>query len=237
MRHKINSIAQKLRLPAICGLCNQYYRSPLAICNECLALITPLGPACRQCAMPLPDDNHLLCGHCCQKKPWIDTVITAWRYEEPLRSLLHEFKYREGLHLVTLLSTLMMHALPAGGYTTECLVPVPMHPKRLRQRGFNQAAELTKHLGRRLAVPYELTLCKKIINTTPQAGLNAAERRRNLQRVFQANPGNYRHITLVDDLLTTGSTANELARVLKQHGVERVDLWCCARVANQTGVE
>lgn len=232
MRHKITSIAQLFRLPAICELCNHYHFGHLAICAECTTLLTPLGPACGYCALPLPDAAFLVCGVCCRKKPYVDTVMTAYCFEEPLRTLLHEFKYREGLHLLTFLTTLMLHALPADVYKTECLIPIPMHPKRLRQRGFNQAAELTKQLSRRLNIPCDLTHCQKRVNTMPQAGLSAKARRKNLRHVFQVNPKPYQHITLIDDLMTTGSTANELARMLKSQGVERVDLWCCARVAS-----
>ena len=230
MHHKLATIAQILRLPAICELCNQYHSTGHAICGECISLLTPLGSACLHCATPLPDDRFLVCGKCCQKQASVDTVITAYCFEEPLRTLLHEFKYREGLHLLTLLSRLMLDALPVGGYQTDCLVPVPMHPKRLRQRGFNQAAELAKHLSHKLKLPCDLTLCKKRLNTIPQAGLNATDRSKNLRDAFHATASPYRHITLIDDLLTTGSTANELARILKNQGAEQVDLWCCARV-------
>ena len=229
MRHKIASIAQMLRLPVICGLCNQYHTGQLAICTECTALLTPLGPACSHCALPLVDSTFMICGRCIRKKPYVDTVITAYRFEEPLRTLLHEFKYREGLYLSTFLTSLMLHALPAEACKTECFIPVPMHPKRLRQRGFNQAAELAKHLSRKLKIPCDLSYCRKSVNTVPQAGLNAQERRKNLLHAFEAKATPYQHITLIDDLLTTGSTANELARMLKNQGVSRVDLWCCAR--------
>lgn len=233
MRHKIRSIAQMLCLPTICVLCNQYHSYRSAICKQCSDLLTPLGPACQYCALPLPDTHFLICGKCCKKKPYFDTVITAYSFEEPLRTLLHEFKYREGLYLSTFLTNLMLHALPSGTYNTECLVPVPMHPKRLRQRGFNQAAELALQLSRQLKLPCELSLCQKRINTASQAGLNAEGRQKNLRHAFQTRPNQYQHVTLIDDLLTTGSTANELARTLKEQGVKRVDLWCCARVAGK----
>ncbi len=230
MRHIIASIAQMLRLPTLCGLCNQYHAGKHGICTQCAAWLTPLGPACRYCALPLPDANFLVCGHCSRKKPDVDTVITAYCFDEPLRTLLHEFKYRKGLYLSTFLTSLMLDALPEN-YDTDCLIPVPMHPKRLRQRGFNQAAVLTKQLSRRLKLPCDLSYCRKIVNTTSQAGLNAQERATNLRHAFQAKPSSCQHVTLIDDLLTTGSTANELAAVLKRQGVSRVDLWCCARVA------
>ncbi|KTC85909.1 MULTISPECIES: ComF family protein [Legionella] len=229
MRQKIASITQMLRLPSVCVLCYQYHRQPFAVCDSCLNLLKQIGPACRYCALPLPDDTFLSCGVCSKKKPAIDKTITAYLFEEPLRTLVHEFKYHEALYLVSFLARLMLNALPNGVLETQCLVPVPLHPKRLRQRGFNQAAELCKFLARKLALPYELNLCKKIIHTAPQASLNKKQRKQNLQNAFQSQLSPYQHITLVDDLLTTGSTANELALAFKQQGVAQVDLWCCAR--------
>jgi len=104
-----------------------------------------------------------------------------------------------------------------------------MHPKRLKQRGFNQAAVLTQSLGKKLNLPYRLNSCQKIINTAPQARLNGEQRQTNLKQAFIAEKLPYQHVMLVDDLLTTGSTANELALTLKKVGVQRVDIWCCAR--------
>lgn len=229
MRQKIASITHLLRLPAICALCDHYHTGRLAVCRACITLFMPLGAACQYCAHPLPDARLLICGHCCKQQPIIDRTLTAYRFEEPLRTLMHEFKYHEGLYLLTFLSMLMQQALPTEGYTTECLIPVPMHPKRIRQRGFNQAAELAKHLSQALKVPYDLSHCHKHVNTPPQAGLNQVARYRNLKGAFRVTPMSYQHVTLIDDLLTTGSTAKELADTLKQQGVRRVDLWCCAR--------
>jgi ComF family protein len=232
MRHKIISISQRLRLPSICALCSQYHKDGMAVCFSCLQLFPSIGPACYYCALPLPDNDFLMCGHCAEKKPSFDHAIAPFHFEEPLRTLLHEFKYHEGLYLSSFFATLIKRAIPTESLKTQCLLPVPMHPKRLRQRGFNQAAELVKQLGRLLTIPYDLSHCKKIINTAPQAGLNAKQRQRNLKHAFYVDPLPYQHVTLVDDLLTTGSTANELANTLKSQGVCRVDIWCCARTVS-----
>lgn len=223
------SISQMLALPAVCILCSQYHRAASAVCSECKSLLKPIKQACRYCALPLPEGNFLVCGACIKEKPSIDRGYAAYLFEEPLRTLLHEFKYQEGLYLRSFLAQLIRDNLKDEFIQTQCLIPVPLHPKRLRQRGFNQAAELAKLLAKQLDLPCELTLCKKIIHTEAQVNLNAKERRRNLRNAFQAQPCPYQHVTLIDDLLTTGSTANELAKVLKAAGASQVDLWCCAR--------
>ena len=229
MRHKIASITQRLRLPTICVLCNQYHQGDQALCTACCKYLNPLGPACKHCALPLPASDFLVCGHCTKNKPYINHTYAPCLYEEPLRSLLHEFKYHEGLYLGSLLANLIIQVLPKDAKETQCLIPVPMHSKRLRMRGFNQAAELSKHIAHHLKLPYDLHSCTKIRNTIAQAHLNGAERRLNLMQAFKAKPLKYEHVTLIDDLYTTGSTANELAKTLKSQGISRVDLWCCAR--------
>ena len=171
----------------------------------------------------------MTCGECIKLKPAIDQSIAPFSFEEPLRTLLHEFKYRHGLYLVSFLAQLILANLPENAHQTECLIPVPMHPARLRQRGFNQAAELAKVIGKALNIPCKMHLCQKTTHTLPQAGLNAAQRKKNLINAFQTSPHPHKRVTLIDDLLTTGNTANELAKTLKRQGVEHVAIWCCAR--------
>lgn len=232
----MNSITQRLkqlRLPRSCALCTLYHDGFDAICHMCRTFLIPIPFACSYCALPLPKGRFLICGQCIQKKPYFDETTAPYAFEEPLRTLLHEFKYHRGLYLKSFLSKLIMNNLPTHAINTECLIPVPMHIEKLRQRGFNQAAELAKYIGKALNIPYDLHRCEKIIPTPSQAGLNASQRHRNLLNAFQIAALPYKRVTLVDDLLTTGSTANELAKTLKNQGVEHVSVWCCARVTDE----
>ncbi len=218
-----------INLPALCRICRQYHRHQHAICQACTALLEPLGPACRTCAIPIAQQTPLVCGACLVKPPALDQVLTVYRFTEPLRTLVHAFKYEAALYLTSFLTHLMLQAKEAD-YATECLIPIPLHAKRLHTRGFNQAAVLAKHLSTEIQKPYVLHQCRKIVSTAAQAGLTAKQRRTNLIQAFQTQPLPYQHVTLIDDLFTTGATANEVAKTLKQHaGVQRVDLWCCAR--------
>ena len=225
---KFASITHNLGLPSICILCNQFHKGALSLCNLCVDLLTPLNQACQHCAHPLPPTSHLLCGNCIKKPPHFDRAYVSYLYEEPLRSLIHQLKYYKKLHLASTLSYLMIRGLQEFD-RPECLVPVPMHSKRIRQRGFNQSALLTKLIAKQLRLPYQLNCSQKISNTLPQAGLNSEQRRKNLRNTFKTVPLPYKHIMLIDDLLTTGSTANELAKAFKKTGIERVDICCCAR--------
>lgn len=230
MRQKLISVTQSLRLPSICTLCNQFHKGPLAVCAPCIVLMPQLGPACQQCACPLADAQYLICGFCIKKSPNFDRAFITYKFEEPLRTLLHRFKYHKGLYLTSFLSHLIMNSQPD---IPECLIPIPMHPQRMKQRGFNQAAVLAQSLAKKLKIPCELTACHKTINTLPQAILNGEQRQKNLRHAFTTQKLPYHHITLIDDLLTTGSTANEMALILKKTGIKRVDLWCCARATGK----
>lgn len=223
-----------LRLPSICVVCSQYHRQTQIVCAACEDLFSLLGKACRHCAVPLHSTtNFLICGACIKKPPYFDSVLTAYRFEEPLRTLIHLFKYKGALFLRGFLIKLMLDAMPTSGIiSTQCLVPIPLHPLKLRTRGFNQAAILARQLAKQLDIPYELNLCCKITHTLPQAHLNQKKRRTNLHTSFLVNPSKYQHITLIDDLMTTGNTANELAKLFKKSGVRQVDVWCCARAVS-----
>nr|WP_058513979.1 ComF family protein [Legionella santicrucis] len=188
-----------------------------------------LGPGCRHCAYPLPDTHFLVCGHCIKKPPSFDRAIINYTFEEPLRSLLHQFKYHDGLYLTSFLSHLIFKSLSSQADMPQCLLPVPMHPQRIKRRGFNQAAVLARSLAKKLQLPCDLFSCQKILNTQPQAGLDEKQRRKNLRSAFITQQLPYQHVAIIDDLLTTGNTANELACTLKKSGVKQVDVWCCAR--------
>jgi ComF family protein len=229
VRRKIASISQWLQIPAVCVLCYHYHFDNCAICEGCEHLLLRLGPCCSICRLPLVDSLFLQCGFCIKNKPAFDTVLTTYCFEEPLRTLLHDFKYKNALYLRTFLVKLMLEALPNLDYRPDCLIPVPMHSHRLRHRGFNQAAELAKLLAKKCNIPLDVSLCEKKINTVPQVHLDRTHRRSNLKGSFSVRPSTYQHVALIDDLITTGNTANELARLLKEQGVARVDVWCVAR--------
>jgi ComF family protein len=163
-----------------------------------------------------------------RKQPAIDCILSSFAFETTLRHVLHRYKYHEGLYLTAFLATLMLEALPTH-YTTQCLIPIPMHRAQLKRRGYNQAQLLAQYLGRAIHRPVNTSHCEKIRDTANQAGLSARMRQGNLRHAFLVKKIPYRHVTLVDDLITTGSTTNELARTLKRTGVERVDVWCCAK--------
>lgn len=201
----------------------------MAVCSHCIELMPLLGPGCHHCAYPLPDTQFLVCGHCIKNPPSFDRAFIKYTFEEPLRTLLHQFKYHNGLYLTSFLSYLIFKSLSSQVEMPQCLIPVPMHPQRIKRRGFNQAAILARSLAKKFKLPCDLFSCQKTLNTKPQAGLDEKQRKINLRSAFVTHQLPYQHVAIIDDLLTTGNTANELAYTLKKSGVKQVDVWCCAR--------
>lgn len=221
-------LSQWLRLPAACILCGVYHKNQEAVCNLCASLLSPINFACNCCRLPLPDNTFLLCGNCIKQPPSFDTVLCNYYFDDIFRYLLHKYKYEKALFLRYFFVKKMLEALPSN-YSSQCLVPIPLHPLRLRERGFNQAVELAKLLALSINKPVNLNLCSKNKFTHSQTKLNRKERIQNLKNTFTTKPTSFEHITLIDDLVTTGATAQAIANEFKKQGVKRVDIWCIAR--------
>ena len=206
------------------------------ICTPCLNDLPWLGSACRQCALPLPEEN-MLCGQCQQNPPAFSQVIAPFRYGFPLDSLIPAFKYQHKLTYGRLMARLMLQAIvhhyeERNQALPDRVIPLPLHRARQAQRGYNQALGLARPIARQLAVPLDRRNLIRQRATTAQQGLDAQQRRVNLQGAFicrdpAALEG--RHIALVDDVVTTGTTVNEASRTLMAAGAASVSIWCIAR--------
>lgn len=226
---------QRLRPGTSCAFCAAWLPAGLPLCEGCDSELPWLGPHCQCCALPLPVDG-LLCGNCLAGPPAFDQVLAPWRYAFPVDTLINRFKHRDqgslGRVAGTLLARHLQHLFDEGQPRPELLLPVPLSPLRLHQRGFNQAALLANWLGQALQLPVDGGLLQRVQEQHSQQGLSASERRRNLKQAFalvQDAQLEGRHLALVDDVLTTGATADSLARLLKRAGAGRVDIYCLAR--------
>jgi len=218
-----------------CLLCDEPSDSALALCAPCLDELPWLGAQCSVCALPLPAPG-LTCGQCLQEPPAFQRVIAPWRYDFPVDSLISRFKHHEkwpfGRLMAELLGQFLHYRFDEGLPRPDCLLPVPLSRRRLRQRGFNQAGMLAQWLGASLQLMVQPKLLLRTQDTPAQQGLDARARQRNLRQAFaladQAQVAG-RHLALVDDVLTTGATAQALARLLINAGARRVDIYCLAR--------
>lgn len=221
---------QDLCYPRRCVLC-QGPASGRDLCTACAAELPWNEPACPRCAHPLPPGVVGLCGHCQRQPPPFERALAAFRYAYPIDRLLQGLKFHQQLHLAPLLGDLLAERLEArADPLPECLIPVPLHRRRLRTRGYNQALELARPLARRLGLALAPGVVQRLRATRVQSELKARERRANLRGAFRLQgPLAARHVAIVDDVVSTASTVGELARVLKRAGVERVEVWSCAR--------
>jgi ComF family protein len=177
--------------------------------------------------------NADICRTCQQSPPPVDQTLAPFQYAPPSDSLMQGLKFHHRLAHAKLFSQLMTPILKQyyqGQALPGVIIPVPLHPKRLRQRGFNQSIEIAKPLARAFHIPMNTGSCQRIISTKPQSSLDAKNRKTNVRNAFRIKkPLAQKHIAILDDVMTTTSTVGELAVILKDAGVERIDVWCCAR--------
>lgn len=221
-----------------CLVCTEPAAGRFDLCVHCEAALPWMPPACLSCAMPLPmlslpspaDPLGRLCSACQHDPPPLAETHAAFLYGFPLDRLLPRLKFHRDLSAGRLLAQSMAAAF-AQRSRPDALVPIPLHHQRLRERGYNQALELARPLGRMLGVPVRGDLLRRRRATAAQSRLDAGARAANLHDAF-AVPGAGpvpAHLVLVDDVMTTGATLYAAADALLDAGADRVDAWVCAR--------
>ena len=227
----VNSLLRHLSfrlLPGRCLLCLGDTNTCEDICAPCKSELPWLGHHCLRCALPLAHDA--VCGQCLQSPPRFDDCVAAWEYTYPLDQLISRFKYQGRWLEGNLLAELALPRLRAQ-IQPDLIVAVPMHWQRRLKRGFNQADIIARHWASALNIPMLHGLYRQHANP-PQQGLSARQRHRNLQSAFALHADALvadKHIALVDDVVTTAATANNLAAILRKAGAERISVWCLAR--------
>ena len=224
-----------------CLLCDVRTDTALALCTACEIELPWLTDHCQRCALPLPMTG-LICGYCLKQPPAFERVHAPWFYGFPIDSLIIRFKHNSqwpyGRLLAELLSQSLLDHFNAGSQKPDILLPVPLSTHRLRQRGYNQAAMIAGWLSGPLAIPCREQWLVRIQDTPAQQDLDAKTRKRNLLNAFAlASDARVQgaHIALVDDVMTTGATAQSLALLLRKAGARRVDVYCLARTAKPEG--
>ncbi len=214
--------ALRVLLPLRCLVCGDPGHDGLDLCDACLVALPWAGRACLRCALPLPDTALLVCGTCREEVPPQAATHASLLYLPPVDQLLVRYKFHQDLAAGRLLAQLMQRAPPP--WWCPPLVPVPLHNRRLRQRGYNQAGELC----RLLPMPVWQGLYRRR-HTAPQSERTAEQRRENLFDAFAVRGPVPTRLTVVDDVMTTGSTVMEVAETLRLAGAAEVRVWVCAR--------
>ncbi|MGI0119153.1 ComF family protein [Zooshikella sp. RANM57] len=231
MKVYTRSIINQL-MPIPCLLCGVTTSFECRICSPCQKSLPSFNVACQSCGLPIYSPNTERCGHCIARPTIINRTVCGFSYQFPVDKLILQFKYNQQLGIGETLSQLLAEKIKQqylDDALPEQIIPVPMHPKRLASRGFNQAALISKQLSKYLNIPINTQSCKRVIETKPQEGLNAKQRSKNLQHAFTSTHTVSPHIVIVDDVITTGATINALVETLNSARVKRIDVWSLAR--------
>jgi ComF family protein len=217
--------------PPLCLVCGLDAEPGLDCCAVCEDQLPRLAGQCQRCGLALGQDVAL-CGRCSTRLPAFDRAFPGFAYSGPIERLIQRFKFQRDLAAGRVLAGLYARRLAAiGAPRPDLLVPVPLHARRRLWRGFNQAELLARDLARHCGGLPQFSALKRQRATPAQSELPAARRSGNVRNAFALKflPPGTRRVALLDDVMTTGSTLNECARVLKRAGVERVDVWVVAR--------
>jgi len=217
-------------LPQHCVVCGTYVSQllPFPLCEECQAKIVYFREAiCLRCGRALPFPRALVCHHCRRFPFPFEYARAVAVYASPLREALHAFKYTGVISLAKFFGDLLVEYCEANPFLcqVDCILPVPLHPQREKERGFNQSLLLAQELSRVFHLPVLTRGVSRIKPTLPQTGLSMRERRRNVQGAFQVEDRKSvyrRDILIVDDVLTSRATVASLAQTLKRAGCGRV---------------
>jgi len=228
-------LAQKLLsnlFPCRCILCQQTVKQNFEVCPDCYQALPHNDVCCLRCALPLAEEinNAVLCGACIQNAPAFDYAHSLFRYEGDVIGLVHQLKFGEKIGFARTIGEMLLTLLLKTNEKPDCLLPVSLHKSRLRQRVFNQSIEISRVLAKNFAIAIEHSAVVRHRSTSAQTGLNAKQRKKNIEGAFSVvGKLNYKHVLIIDDVMTTGSTVNELAKLLKKNKVERVGVLSIAR--------
>jgi ComF family protein len=219
-------------LPTQCAICNDW--SDARICGRCRQRFSAVAPRCESCALRVPD-GVTRCGDCIKRPPPFNRTLTAFDYAHPWDGLITKLKFQAALDLAPALARCLADTWAASAWPRPgLLLPMPLSPQRLRDRGYNQAWEIARRLARRLRCDADARLLLRIKDTPHQLAFPPERRAANVRGAFAVEPTRRaelrgREVTLVDDVMTTDATAVEMAEVLRQAGAAQVNVWVLAR--------
>ncbi len=208
-------------------------------CDACLQHLPGIPVHhCPVCLSAFASDQAQLhpsqiCGSCLSTPPAYDTTIAALTYTFPVDALIHALKYRAQLAIAPILARLLTDKLQRleSAHKPDLILPMPLHSRRLQERGFNQAIEIARYVAHALNIEINLTGCRRTRNTPPQTELPWKLRHKNMHNAFSCKLDlSDRHVAVIDDVMTTGATLNALAKQLRRQGAAKISNWVVARV-------
>ncbi len=233
MKNLFNKI-QTLFFPYLCCLCEGYSGRNQDLCEYCYPKLPWIEDRCYRCGLKLlKKDEAIFCEKCTESPPTFERLCAVFGYEPPIIQMVTGLKFGSQLAYGRVLGEIFaekVYKWYQNDHLPEAVLPVPLHKKRLRQRGYNQSLELLQPFIKQSKIPLLLQSCERVRATKPQSGLCVENRRQNIQKSFVLKRAILqKHIAVMDDVVTTGSTINALCDVLKE-SVDRIDIWCICRV-------
>ncbi|MEM7400681.1 MAG: ComF family protein [Pseudomonadota bacterium] len=233
---KASNYIGELIYPKLCLHCGAEGEHDMDLCLRCYENLSWIKFACQRCALQLKNDNAKICGACSKRKLSFEQAIAPFLFEGFIREAIYKFKFNQKLNLGKLLAQLLLRHIDTKDVEIpDVIVPVPLHKNRLRKRGYNQALEIARIITKKLDCELSYKSVFRNRDTSTQMELPAKHRHKNVMGAFsikkEACELNNKHVCIIDDVMTTGNTVNEVAKCLRNAGAKRVDVWCVARVA------
>lgn len=228
-QHKIKTIIDLL-LPHQCIVCSKpTFSNDLYCCELCFDQLPFQQNACSVCGQQFNAQSDT-CGQCISNPPEFESCFCAFTYQNPIRELIQSFKYKQQPALATLLGRLLYQEIYDQQLELpDALIPVPMHFSRLGERGYNQAQLLATEVGKLSNIKVDNHLIKKTTITPTQASLSRKQRIRSIKGSFVATQNTpYSNVAIIDDVVTTGATISEITKILKEKGVDSIQVWAIA---------
>ena len=225
----ISKFFRHLLAPGVCLACGDRLDQAVSLCDACSRRLERIPNPCQYCAEPNPAGGRV-CPRCLLNPPRWQRTRIPFHYRGLVRDYLIRVKFDQSLHLAHCLCEQGLAALQDREMQPQALLPVPLYRGRLFERGYNQAEEIASLWSHWLDIPLDRKALTRKRHTPGQSGLSADQRADNVREAFAYAPRiEYRHVAIVDDIVTTGSTVSEIARLLHRHGVEYVEVWALAR--------
>lgn len=233
--NKLRGFVPQFFQTSTCWSCGLIHNEPKLICNTCELNIVKVSKPCLQCGLS-HNGSSMCCVHCLSKPKLWQSMIAPLSYQTPVSQLIHQLKYNQNLGVLTSIMELVEPCFNALVDKPDLIIPVPLHQNRYLERGFNQSLEIAKRISQITNVPLNDVLVERIVDTERQSELKLKQREKNIKNAFKVDKalGNYNHIAIVDDVITSGSTVHELTKQCLKQGVKKVDIWAVARAELQS---
>ena len=228
--------------PKLCICCQELCDNELYLCKYCAIFLPWKENHCLRCGITQETTGAAdFCIHCLRSPPQFDRTLALFHYQHPIDHWINAFKFHQQRHYAKMFGALLVKRIQdsmQSKHYPDCIIPVPLHAKRLRTRGYNQAYEIARVISQHLKLPLSTTLCQRKKATLAQSQTPSRSTRfNNLKQAFECKSLDVKCIAIVDDVMTTGFTVSSLAACLKQQGAEKIYIWCCARAESAGIVE